>query len=342
MQSRTALVIGAGAFGTSIANVLAHNFRKVILKVRSEDVYESIKGGENKIYLPGKSLLSNVNPALTWDEADDCVEEGVDLVVSGLPTAAIRSYYGENYERFLSYLKRDIPFVSLSKGIDPDTLELPDDLFFDLYPNHRELFTFLSGPSFAAEIMEKQITLVSLAGRSRKNLMKISNLLNNEYFKVFMSYDVKGVLLGGALKNILAIAGGIIEGLGFNHNTRAAMITRGIAEMLRYGKVFNARPETFYGLSGMGDLILTTTGDLSRNKTFGMELAKGRNAQEIISSQRSVVEGYKTTLAAHRLSELYEIRARIFNGLYEVLYEGALPEDIIKNMMAIPARFEID
>jgi glycerol-3-phosphate dehydrogenase (NAD(P)+) len=167
-------------------------------------------------------------------------------------------------------------------------------------------------------------------------------MLNNDYFKVFLSYDVKGVLLGGALKNVLAIAGGIGEGLGFNHNTRAAMITRGIHEMLRFGKVFNARPETFYGLSGMGDLILTTTGDLSRNRAFGIEIAKGRKAQDIIKSQRYVVEGYKTTLAAFRLSERYDIRSRIFNGLYQVLYKDVSPKDLIDQMMSLPARFEID
>ena len=164
--------------------------------------------------------------------------------------------------------------------------------------------------------MDKQITLASLAGRSKAVLVRVADMLSCPYFKVFLAYDIKGVLLGGALKNILAIAGGVIEGLGYNHNTRAAMITRGIAEMLRFGKVFNARHETFYGLSGMGDLILTTTGDLSRNKTFGMELAG--KAKEIIESQRSVVEGYKTALAL-RLTEKYEIRARIFNGIYEAL-----------------------
>jgi len=342
MAFRTALVIGAGAFGSSIANVLAKNFDKVILKVRSEDVYEGLKQGENKIYLPGHQMAGNLKGALTWDEVDDLVEDGVDLVVSGLPTAAIRDYFKENYERFLMYLKRDIPFVSLSKGIDPDTLELPDDLFFDLYPFYRDQFCFLSGPSFAKEIMSEQITLVSLAGRSRKVLLSVANMMDTSYFKVFSSYDVKGTLLGGALKNILAIAGGIIEGLGYNHNTRAAMITRGISEMLRFGKVFNARPETFYGLSGMGDLILTTTGDLSRNKLFGLEIAKGKSPEEIIKSHRYVVEGYKTTRAVHLLSEKYQVRARIFDGLYQVLFEKADPKEVIGHMMRMPARFEID
>jgi glycerol-3-phosphate dehydrogenase (NAD(P)+) len=167
-------------------------------------------------------------------------------------------------------------------------------------------------------------------------------MVNTPYFKALASYDVKGVLLGGALKNILAIAGGVIEGLGYNHNTRAAMITRGIAEMLRFGTVYNARPETFYGLSGMGDLILTTTGDLSRNKTFGLELAKGRKAEDIIRSQRTVVEGYKTAKAVHFISERYNIRAQIFNGVYEVLYENHPPKEVITRIMRSPSKFEAD
>jgi glycerol-3-phosphate dehydrogenase (NAD(P)+) len=341
-QHRTAVVLGAGAFGTSMANVLAHSFKRVIIKVRAQDVYQQLIKGENTIYLPGQKLLPNIVPAMTWDEVDDKVVDGVDLVVSGLPSLAIKGYFSENYERILNYLKREIPIVSLSKGIDPDTLEMSDDLFYDLFSTYRDQFIFLSGPSFAQEIMEKQITLVSLAGRSRRHLLSVARMLNNDYFKVFLSYDVKGVLLGGALKNVLAIAGGIGEGLGFNHNTRAAMITRGIHEMLRFGKVFNARPETFYGLSGMGDLILTTTGDLSRNRAFGIEIAKGRKAQDIIKSQRYVVEGYKTTLAAFRLSERYDIRSRIFNGLYQVLYKDVSPKDLIDQMMSLPARFEID
>lgn len=342
-MGKTALVIGAGAFGTSIASVIANNFEKVIVKVRSEDVYLSIKNDkENSVYLPGMKLADNIYAALTWEEVEQHNEETIELVVSGLPAAGIGDFFRDHHKRFLKYLQRGTPFISLSKGIDPETLELSDDLFYELYPLHKELFTFLSGPSFAKEIMQEQITLVTLAGRSRKVLQTVSKMLECSYFKALPSYDVKGVLLGGALKNILAIAGGIIEGLGFNHNTRAAMITRGIAEMNRFGKVYNARPETFYGLSGMGDLILTTTGELSRNKQFGLEIAKGRRPEEIINSQRSVVEGYKTARAAHLVSEKYDIRANIFNGLYEVLYEEKEPIDVIKGLMTVPSRFELD
>lgn len=343
MSYDTALIVGAGAFGTSIASVLANNFKQVIVKVRSEDVYQAIKKDkENSVYLPGMKLADNIQAALTWDEVDQVSPNNLELIVSGLPTAGIQEYFQNEQGRFEGYFKRGIPLVSLSKGIDSETLELSDDLFFDIFPQHKDLFTFLSGPSFAKEIMQEQITLVTVAGRSRRVLQNISKMLDCPYFKVFPSYDVKGVLLGGALKNILAIAGGIIEGLGFNHNTRAAMITRGIAEMNRFGKVYNARPETFYGLSGMGDLILTTTGDLSRNKRFGLDIAAGKRPIEIIQSQRTVVEGYKTAQAAHLVSVKYDIRAHIFNGLYEVLYEDKEPTHVIRKLMGLPARFELD
>ena len=343
MEKKVALVIGGGAFGTSMANVLGNSFEKVLVQVRSDDVFEGILQGENKVYLPGKKLNQELKPFKAWKDVESDIKD-VSLVVMGLPTSALRPYLGD--ENNLNYIKEilenDVPMVSLCKGIEATSLELPDDLLYQFLGEYKDNLTFLSGPSFAAEIMDEQITLASLAGRSKKHLSQVAEFLSCHYFKVFMTYDVKGVLLGGALKNILAIAGGIIEGLGYNHNTRAALITRGIAEMLRFGKVFNARPETFYGLAGMGDLILTTTGGLSRNKSFGLEMAKGRKAKEIISSQRSVVEGYKTTYAAHLLSQKYEIHARIFRGIYEVLYNDADVREIIQNFMELPAKFEID
>ncbi len=339
MAYSKALIIGAGAFGTSIASILSHKFDKVILKVRSLDVYESLLQGENGIYLPGQKLQTNIVPAIDWDEVHKLTDGRVELIVSGLPTSAINKYSEDNKKVIQSYLAFETPFVSLSKGIDSETLKLPDDLWYDHFADYKDQFAFLSGPSFAKEIIEQHVTLVSLAGRSRQNLIKISEMMKTDYFKVIPTYDVRGVLLGGALKNVLAIAGGIIEGLGYNHNTRAAMITRGIVEILRFGQVFNANPETFYGLSGMGDIILTTTGELSRNKVFGMEIAKGRKAEEIIRSQRTVVEGYKTTKSAYLLAEKYEIKTRIFKGLHEVLYNNADPKKVIEDLMQLPVRF---
>jgi len=334
-----ALVIGAGAFGTAIAQVLAQNFDKVILKVRSEDVYQAIKLGENSVYLPGLKIASNIDAALTWDEVDAHQIEDLELIVSALPTSGISEYFKDNYDRFLTYFMRGIPLLSLSKGIDPETLELSDDLFLILIHFLKNSFVFYLDQVLLTRLC-KTNNIGNDCWKIKKVLENVIDMVNTPYFKALASYDVKGVLLGGALKNILAIAGGVIEGLGYNHNTRAAMITRGIAEMLRFGAVYNARPETFYGLSGMGDLILTTTGDLSRNKTFGLELAKGRKPEEIIKSQRTVVEGYKTTKAVHFISEKYDIRAQIFNGVYDVLYQGHSPKDVISNIMQSPTRFE--
>lgn len=340
---KNALVIGAGAFGTSIGSVLSNNFERVIFSVYTQDIYDDIKKGRNEAFLPGKILPKNLYPALTWTEINDLLNgEKFDLIVFALPTTVITGFLFEHFDDLIKLIKDrdDLPILSLAKGIDPVTLELPDDLFFNFFPDLVDQFVFLSGPSFASEIMDGQITLVSIAGRSKKMLEKCASMLETHYFKSLPNYDVKGVLLGGALKNILAIAGGIIQGLGFNDNTRAAMITRGIVEMLRFGQVFNARSETFYGLSGMGDLILTTTGEMSRNKRFGLELAKGRSPQEIINESRQVIEGYKTCKAAYALSEKYEIRARIFNGVYAVLYQNQKPQDVIKEMMSAPTKFE--
>lgn len=339
-KPQTAVVLGAGAFGTSIAFVLAQNFPRVVIKVRSQEVYDNIKNGENSVYLPGKAIPEGIVPVLTWDELRSETLGEVAIVVSGLPTNAIHPFMAENGTEVARLLSTGIPFVSLTKGIDTKTLELPDDMLLAHLKPFEDQLTYLSGPSFAKEILDKQITLVSLAGRSRQTLLRACEMLQTEFFKCFPTYDVKGVLLGGALKNVLAIAGGVLEGLGYNHNTRAAMITRGIVDMLRFGVVFNARPETFYGFSGMGDLILTTTGDMSRNKQFGIEVAKGRKPEDIIRVTRSVVEGYKTARAAYELAERHEIRARLFQGMYHVLYEGADPHEIITGMMKLPSRFD--
>ena len=309
--------------------------------VRSPEVYQSLKNQrENIQYLPGIKLPSNIIPALTWDEVFALSNDDIELVVSGLPTSSIKDYCDENYNRLEKILIKGIPLVSLSKGMNAETLELADEIFYHHFSDFKDNFCYLSGPSFAKEIVDKQITAVSLAGRSRSNLEKVMNYMQTPYFKTLPSYDVKGVLLGGSLKNLLAIGGGIVEGLGFNHNTTAAMITYGINEMLRYGVVYNARPETFYGLSGMGDLILTVTGHFSRNKSFGLEISKGRKSEDIIKSQRTTVEGYKTTKAAYLIAEKYQIRARVTKILYGVLYENKDPLSEIHDLMKVPSRFQ--
>lgn len=340
MKFKTALVLAGGAFGTSIGFVLTQNFQKVIVMVRSREIYEEINRGENSTYLPGQQLPKTIQAAMTWDEVKTLTEGDVELIVSGLPMSAIEDFCTKNVSELKSYLDKGIPLVSLAKGIDHETLKLPDELFKTHFSDYRPQLMYLSGPSFAKEIIDKQITIVSLAGDDRDKLLLACDMLGTDFFKALPTTDVKGVLLGGSLKNVIAIAGGIMEGLGYNHNTRAALITRGIIEMLRFGKEFGARTETFYGPSGMGDLILTTTGELSRNKSFGIEIAKGRKAEEIIRATKSVVEGYKTTKAAYLIAKQMGIRARIFSGLYEVLYNNADPKLVIQGLMSLPPKFD--
>jgi glycerol-3-phosphate dehydrogenase (NAD(P)+) len=340
MKFKTAVVLAGGAFGTSIGFVLTQNFEKVIILVRSQEIYEEINGGENSTYLPGQKLPSTIKAALSWEEVTKLTQGEVQLIVSGLPMSAIEDFCATHEEKLKSYLDRGVPMVSLAKGIDHETLMLPDELFKTHFEVYRSQLMYLSGPSFAKEIIDKQITLVSLAGEDKEILLRTCDMLGTDFFKAVPTTDVKGVLLGGSLKNVIAIAGGIMEGLGYNHNTRAALITRGIVEMLRFGSAFGARPETFYGPSGMGDLILTTTGELSRNKSFGLEIAKGRRPEEIISHTKSVVEGYKTTKAAHLLAQKMNIRARIFSGIYAVLYEGADPKEVVQGLMMLPPKFD--
>lgn len=340
MKFKTALVLAGGAFGTSIAFVLSQNFERVIIMVRSEDIYGEINCGENTTYLPGQKLPDTIKAAMSWQEVKSLTEGEVELIVSGLPMSAIEDFCSRYETQLKSYLDHGIPLVSLAKGIDHETLKLPDELFKSHFEKYQSQLMYLSGPSFAKEIVDKQITIVSLAGEDKEKLLLTCEMLGTEFFKALPTTDVKGVLLGGALKNVIAIAGGIMEGLGYNHNTRAALITRGIVEMLRFGVVFGAKAETFYGPSGMGDLILTTTGELSRNKSFGIEIAKGRKAEEIIAATKSVVEGYKTTKAAYLLAQKKGIRARIFTGLYDVLYNNHDPKDVAREMMILPPKFD--
>jgi glycerol-3-phosphate dehydrogenase (NAD(P)+) len=342
MKYKTALVLAGGAFGTSIGFVLTQSFQKVIIKVRSQEIYDEINRGENTTYLPGQKLPASIKAALTWDEVRELQEGEIELMISGLPMAAIDDFCRENLSELTELLNTGIPLVSLAKGIDHATLKLPDEIYNTHFSAYRKQLMYLSGPSFAKEILDKQITIVSLAGEDKVNLLNACDMLGTAFFKALPTTDVKGVLLGGSLKNVIAIAGGIMEGLGYNHNTRAALITRGIVEMLRFGTYFGARPGTFYGPSGMGDLILTTTGELSRNKSFGIEIAKGRKPEDIIRASRSVVEGYKTAKAAHLLAESKHISARIFTGIYHVLYLEHDPKEVVQALMMLPPKFEDD
>ncbi len=327
MQNRIA-VIGAGSWGTTLAILLADKEHAVRLWVYEKDLAEEMQNArENRVYLPGHRLSDNI--AVT-SSIKDAVSDA-EIIVSVVPSHVARGVIKE----LVPFVSKDTIIVSATKGIENNTLMLISDVFKDILPKsfHKNL-TFLSGPSFAKEVVQKMPTAVALASYDKKAGESVQNAFSTEYFRVFTNSDVIGVELGGALKNVIAIATGIADGMGFGHNTRAAIITRGLAEMTRFGIAMGAEPATFAGLSGLGDLILTCTGELSRNRTVGIRLGKGEKLKNILASMKMIAEGVKTTKAAYELSKKYSIEMPIINEVYYILYEDkdvmASAKDLLK------------
>ncbi|MBI3353818.1 MAG: NAD(P)H-dependent glycerol-3-phosphate dehydrogenase [Nitrospirae bacterium] len=309
-------VIGAGSWGTTLAMLLADKGYHVKLWVYEPDLAEEMqKSRENKIYLPGHRLPDNI---IVTSIIKDAVKD------AGVLVFVVPSHVARGVIKGLAHsLSDNIIIVSAAKGIENDTLMLMSDIFKEVLPEplHKNL-TFLSGPSFAKEVVKKMPTAVALAAYNKKAGESVQGLFSTDYFRVLTNSDVKGVELGGALKNVIAIATGISDGMGFGHNTRAAIITRGLAEITRLGIAMGAEPATFAGLSGLGDLILTCTGELSRNRTVGFRLGQGEGLKDILNSMKMVAEGVKTTKAAYELSKKHKIEMPITNEVYYILYEG--------------------
>lgn len=320
-------VIGAGSWGTTLANLLAKKGHPVRLWSFEEDVTAAIADErENTVYLPGVALDDRLEP--TSDIGEAVVE--ADVVVSVSPSQHVRAVMTEA----ASTLGEDALVVSASKGIETRSLETMAEVLEDVLPSsmHRRL-CFLSGPSFATEVSLEHPTAVTLACREKQAALRGQNLFQTEYFRVYTTHDVMGVELGGALKNVMALAAGMAAGLGLGHNTRSALITRGLAEMSRLGVALGANPLTFAGLAGMGDLILTCTGDLSRNRTVGYQLGQGRSLSDVLGEMRMVAEGVETSRAAHALAEREGIEMPIVAEVHAVLFEGRSPEEAVRNLM---------
>jgi len=308
-------VIGAGSWGTTLALLLADKGHEVKLWVYEKDLAEEMqKTRENRIYLSGYRLSDNITVTSSIKDAASNSEIMVFVVPSHVARGVIKE---------LSHLvSKDTIIVSATKGIENNTLMPISEVFKEILPKsfHKNL-AFLSGPSFAKEVAQKMPTAVALASYDAKVGEFIQQAFSTDNFRVFTNSDVIGVELGGALKNVIAIAAGIADGMGFGHNTRAAIITRGLAEMTRLGIAMGAEPATFAGLSGLGDLVLTCTGELSRNRTVGLRLGKGEKLKDILASMKMVAEGVKTTKAVYELSKKYNIEMPIPNEVYYILYE---------------------
>ncbi len=328
-------VIGAGSWGTALANLLAKKGHTVRLWSHEPAVAAEIGAtGENQRYLKGIPLDRRLEP--TSDLAAAVADAGV--IVSVSPSQFVRQVMSVAAES----LRPDALVVSASKGIETTTLKTMAEVLDDVLPRPVALrASFLSGPSFALEVAREMPTAVAVASHSAEAAQLVQTLFQTDYFRVYTNLDVRGVELGGALKNVNALAAGMTTGLGLGHNTLAALITRGLAEIGRLGVAMGANPLTFAGLAGMGDLILTCTGELSRNRSVGVALGEGRSLSEILAGMTMVAEGVETTRAAHALAARTGIEMPIVAEVHAVLFEGRSPGAALENLMMRAPKSEI-
>ena len=316
-------VIGAGSWGTTLASLLAEKEFDVSLWAFEKDLVATINDtGMNSVYLPDVQLPANLK--VTYDIAEAIKK--ARYILNVVPTQFTRSVFNEA----VKYIPENAVIINASKGIEQGTLLTVSSILKEITGHQTAV---LSGPSFAKEVINKLPTAVTLATEYPDTGLILQEIFNTHYFRVYTHRDMLGVELGGALKNVIAIASGITDGLGLGHSARAALITRGLAEMVRLGVSLGADERTFSGLSGLGDLVLTCTGPLSRNYSVGVSLGKGLKLKEILSSTKSVAEGVATALSAFELSRKQGIEMPITEQIYEVIYKEKSPEDAVSMLM---------
>ncbi len=326
-------VVGGGAWGTALAQVLASRGHDVRLWAHEVDVVASVNDTrENVRFLPGSRLSERIEA--TNDIARAL--EGAPLVVYVAPSHVLRRVTAIGARAVAS----DALVVVATKGIERGTLAIMSRVVEEELPG-REVVA-LSGPSFAAEVAAGQPTAVVAAARRLDAAQRVQHAFSSGAFRVYTHDDVIGVELGGALKNVIAVATGIAEGLGLGHNPRAALITRGLAEITRLGVALGASPQTFAGLAGMGDLVLTCTGALSRNRAVGIEVGKGRSLEEVLRDRETVAEGVTTTESAYALAEREGIEMPIVRAVHRTLFEGQPARAAITELMTRELRPEQD
>lgn len=321
-------VIGAGSWGTTLADLLAKKGHRVTLWAFEEElVAEMEQSRENSIYLKGISLSPNLSFTASLQEAVQ--DKALLLFVS--PSQVIRKVLSGA----LPYIAPGTIIVSASKGIEVETLMLVSQVYEELLPaDLYGSFAVLSGPSFAREVAMEMPTAVVAAAADPLVAKRVQDTFNAPFFRVYTNSDVIGVELGGAVKNVIAIAAGIADGLGFGCNTRAALITRGLAEIARLGLALGARGDTFAGLAGMGDLVLTCTGDLSRNRSVGIQLGQGKKLAEILGGMRMVAEGVKTTESTCLLARKLAVEMPIAFKVNDILYNDRPAREAVIELMS--------
>jgi len=321
-------VVGAGSWGTALALVLADNGHEVRLWGHNPSQIDEINQKHTNTKYLGDVILPE--GIIGYSSLEEALAD-LDTIILAVPTKAIR----EVLNKIKAIHKQPLTVVHVSKGIEPDTFlrisemieeEMPEELLKDV--------VVLSGPSHAEEVSLRHPTTVTASSKRMEAAEKIQDLFINNNFRVYTNPDIVGVEIGGALKNIIALAAGITDGLGYGDNAKAALITRGLAEIARLGTKMGASPLTFSGLTGIGDLIVTCTSVHSRNWRAGHLLGKGHNLQEVLDNMGMVVEGVRTTKAAYQLAQKYEVRMPITTALYNVLFDDASPKDEVDKLMA--------
>jgi glycerol-3-phosphate dehydrogenase (NAD(P)+) len=331
MQTRVA-VFGAGSWGTALAIQLARNDVEVNLWGHQTGHIENLaRDRENLAYLPGIKLASNIHPL---SSVENCLQ-GAQLVLIAVPSKAFRGFL----QLIKPVIEADISLFWASKGFEIETGKLMHQLVVEELPGHH--YGVISGPTFASEVARGLPAAITCAGDDSSSTEFFASLLHGNRFRCYTSSDVVGVELGGALKNILAIAVGIADGLGFGANTRAALITRGLSEIMRLGKVLGAREETLMGLAGLGDLILTCTDDQSRNRRFGLAIGEGMSLHQAEMAVGQTVEGLRAARAVYYMSRDLDLELPIMEQVYRVLYESIKPLEAVQLLENRPQRAEL-
>lgn len=320
-------VIGAGSWGTTLADLLAKKGHDVILWAYEADLVKEMEETRvNSVFLPGITL----SPRLRFTNSLQEAASGKEIVLFVSPTQVFRSVL----KGALPFLTEETLLVNAAKGVELDTLKTISQISAELLPARLFAnFCVISGPSFAREVAQEMPTAVVAASPALEVARRIQEAFSTPCFRVYTNSDMIGVELGGSIKNVIAIAAGISDGLGLGYNPRAALITRGLAEMARLGLAMGAQASTFAGLAGMGDLVLTCTGDLSRNRTVGMQLGQGKKLADILSGMRMVAEGVKTTESAYRLARKLGVDMPITEQVYRVLHENKDPRQAVLDLM---------
>ena len=336
MSSEDIAVIGAGSYGSCLAVLFGNAGHRVSLYCRGAEAAAAIDAArENAAYLPGHKLPPTVQ--VTSDLA--AAVRARRFVLGVTPSHGIRDVLG----RAAPALDPDAIVINASKGLEDGTLQSIDAIYRDVLPPRiAARATYLSGPTFAGELAAGMPAAIVLAGRDRDTCAAAQQALSHLHFRIYTTDDVLGVLIGGALKNVIAIMAGISDGLGYGSNSRVALITRGLAEITRMGVALGAHAQTFAGLSGMGDLVLTCSGDASRNRRVGLALGRGRSMPDILGEMTQVAEGVKTAKVAHQLAGKLGVAAPITEAMYKIMHAGEPVLEAIEALLTRPTRSERD